>query len=220
MRLSAPCLICLFAFAGATGALGGPVNLITNGGFEDPAIALGSFTVLPSIPGWSATAGIELQSSDSEGPGLVTPFGNQYVELNVHGPSTISQTITTVPGQQYDLSFALSARPGTGSNSVRVGFTGNADAVFTATDTGTLNFQTFSQSFLARSSSSTLSFSPSGMFANPELGDELDNVTLATPTATGVPLPAAFWPGMATLVVIGSILSTSSIRRRIVVARR
>lgn len=216
MRITAISVACLLVACAATAAFGGPVNLITNGGFEDPAIAPGSFTVLPSVTGWTSTAGIEVQSSNSQGPGLVTPFGNQYVELNVLGPSTLSQTIATVPGQMYNLDFSLSAHPGTGSNSVRVGFTGNPDAIFTATDTGTLDFQSFKQSFLASSATSTLSFSPTGTFANPQLGDELDNVSLAAqaPVTAAVPLPAAFWPGMGTLSIIGSILVISSSRRR------
>lgn len=105
-------------------------NLIVNGGFEDPVVAgLGVFS---SIPGWSALPGspdFELQSGVAG-----TPFeGSQLCELDAFLPSAIFQDVPTEEGQFYVLSFAFSARPGTGAadNVLRVSWGGSQVAVLT-----------------------------------------------------------------------------------------
>ena len=65
------------------------------------------------VPGWDSTNnyGIEIQTTAN---GNATAFdGNQFVELASNGVSGITQTISTVPGAQYTLTFAYQARPGT-----------------------------------------------------------------------------------------------------------
>lgn len=179
----------------------GVVDLITNGSFETPVV--NGFQQFPSsIPGWTGSAGIELQSNGILGAGDVTPFGNQYAEIAVESPSTYSQTVSTTVGQHYLLSFYLSARPTTGANTVQVGFTGNSSQQFTVQDSGTINFQQFTQDFVATSSQSVLSFQPVNL-ASPGVGDLLDNVTL-TPVSTpsAAPLPDALWMALTTAPII------------------
>ena len=190
----------------SAGTFAGTIDVITNGSFETPVVNV--FQQFPSgIAGWTGTAGIEIQANGSLGAGQNTPFGNQYAELAVESPSTYSQTVTTTPGATYDLSFYLSARPGTGSNTVTVGFTGSPSVSFTAPDTGSLNFQHFTQSFVASAGESTLSFSPTNL-SNPGGGDLIDNVALTTTTSgtsNAVPVPAAVWTGMSGLVTLTAV---------------
>ena len=188
------------------GAFAGIVDVISNGSFEAPVVS-GEFQQFPStIPGWSGSAGIELQVNGSLGAGQVTPFGNQYAELAVEQDSTYSQTLTTTPGATYNLSFYFSARPGTGTNGVDVGFTGSSDVSFSASDTGSLNFKRFTHTFVASATQSVLSFTPTNA---PHLGggDLLDNVSLTTETGSpsAVPIPAALWTGMSGLVGLTTV---------------
>ena len=109
-------LAVLGAAAVATLALGScpgvvaaaPADLVTNGGFENPALGWGSWSVFSSIPGWSRTSGcgIEIQNHVAG-----SPFeGRQYTELDSHCPTAISQVLVTDPCRYYTLSYAFSAR--------------------------------------------------------------------------------------------------------------
>jgi hypothetical protein len=196
--------------------LAGIVDVITNGSFETPVVS-GEFQQFPNIPGWTGSAGIEIQVNGSLGAGQGTAFGNQYAELAVEQDSTYSQTITTVPGATYNLSFFFSARPTTGTNSVSVGFTGNSDASFSTPDTGKVNFQQFTHTFVATASQSVLSFTPTN---TPHLGggDLIDNVTLTTDSSdappSAVPVPAAIWTGMSGLLGLTSLGICRQLLRR------
>jgi len=215
------CAITVGAVSGlllAAGAYAGIVDVVTNGSFETPVVS-GEFQQFPtSIAGWTGSAGIELQVNGSLGAGQVTPFGNQYAELAVEQDSTYSQTVTTTPGATYDLSFYFSARPGTGTNTVSVGFTGSSDVSFSTPDAGTVNFQQFTHTFVATQTQSDLSFTPVN---TPHLGggDLLDNVSLTTSdTSTenpnAAPIPAAVWTGMSGLLGLSTIGVCRQLLRR------
>lgn len=109
------------AGVGLAGPLAGAsaANLITNGSFEQPDIATGSFAVLsnPLVPGWThqpapqavSSSGIEIQ--DHAGGGNPDPAaGAQFAELDSDGPSNIYQDVATNPGATYRLTFLYSAR--------------------------------------------------------------------------------------------------------------
>ncbi|MCB5197301.1 PEP-CTERM sorting domain-containing protein [Deefgea salmonis] len=93
-------------------------NLVTNGSFEDSAVAAGSWSVFQSINGtWSTLAGtgIEVQNGVA---GLASD-GTKFVELDSHTNtgststntnSTMAQSIGTTNGQNYNLSFDYAAR--------------------------------------------------------------------------------------------------------------
>ena len=109
---SLACGMFVFGMTGAANA-----NLIVNGSFEDPNIESG-WQVFDSISGWKTTlgTGIEIQYNGVI-PGVTAHAGNQYVELDSHGGddtnSTMVQSIDTILGQTYDVSFAYRNRPGT-----------------------------------------------------------------------------------------------------------
>ncbi len=84
--------------------LNGPAQFV-NAPISPPALA--------TIPGWTAIngCGIELQQQAIV---KVTPYdGNQYDELEPNCVGGVTQTVATVPGEQYVLSFAYRARPNT-----------------------------------------------------------------------------------------------------------
>ena len=102
----------------------GPIHLpadtlITSGGFDPPGSeSVQSFDSLVGPTGaaklgegWQITAG----SVDLVGPSSAQAAeGVQFVDLNgndVAGPGTISQTIPTLPGHKYRLSFQLAGNP-------------------------------------------------------------------------------------------------------------
>ena len=202
-------------FLFAAGSFAGTVDVISNGSFETPIVS-GAFQQFPtSVPGWTGSAGIEIQTNGSLGAGQGTPFGNQYAELAVEQDSTYSQTVTTTPGGTYNLSFYFSARPGTGTNTVSVGFTGSSDVSFDTPDTGSVKFLQFTHAFVATGAQSVLSFTPVN---TPHLGggDLLDNVTVTTETGgpSAVPIPAAVWTGMSGLVGLSTIGFCRQLLRR------
>jgi uncharacterized protein DUF642 len=189
----------------SVGAYAGVTDLVTNGSFEAPVVSGGLFQQFTSgVPGWSGSAGIEVQTNGILGTGQGTPFGNQYAELGVEQPSTYSQALSTIPGTTYDYSFYLSARPGTGTNTVSVGLTGNASKNFSAPDSGSVNFEKFAGTFVATGANSVLSFTPVNL-VDPGAGDLLDNVSVTASTGSGsaaVPLPPALWSGFIGLTAI------------------
>ena len=189
----------------SVGAYAGVTELVTNGSFEAPVVS-GSFQQFTSgIPGWTGSAGIEIQANGALGAGQGTSFGNQYAELGVEAPSTYSQTLATIAGTTYDYSFYLSARPGTGTNTVSIGLTGNASKTFSVSDTGSVSFEQFTGTFLATGSSSVLSFTPVNL-KDPGAGDLLAIVSVSTSSGSAaVPLPPAVWSGLICLSAITGV---------------
>jgi hypothetical protein len=111
-------------------------NLLVNGNLEMPAIADKTYQIFASIPGWTTSfgPGIEIQNQVAG-----TSFdGVQHVELDSTGNSGMKQTVATVPGIPYLLSFAYSPRPGrpAADNGIEVYFNGALVKSVTADGTG------------------------------------------------------------------------------------
>lgn len=152
-------------------------NLLTNGSFEDPLVTdTANYQIFAVVPGWgmSLPSGLEIWNSALFG---AASQGNQLAELDVNAPTTISQTITTVIGDEYTVSFDFSARPGTGptNNAVNVYVKGtfvgqsSADGTF-ATSTA---WTSHSFTFIASTTSTEVAFEDAGV-ANTE-GTLIDN---------------------------------------------
>jgi predicted ribosomally synthesized peptide with SipW-like signal peptide len=86
-------------------------ELIANGGFETPAVGNGGYAIYPDASQTSWTiesgAGLEIQDHAAGDP----HGGNQLAELDSTNSSAISQTLTTVAGGKYRLTFWYSPRP-------------------------------------------------------------------------------------------------------------
>ncbi|MBP9771816.1 MAG: hypothetical protein KBD16_02740 [Candidatus Pacebacteria bacterium] len=88
------------------------VNLIKNGGFENPELANNSWSIFYSptaLLEWLTNGnGIEIQNSAAGSPFA----GEQLAELDPNNPTTIWQDIPTIPGKTYRLETQYSPRPG------------------------------------------------------------------------------------------------------------
>ncbi len=164
-------------------------ELVDNGGFETPVVTDngGQWQVYPTgIQGWSVVsgAGLEIQRGGVAG----NPHsGQQLVEMDSDNPSTIRQTISTVPGQKYRLSFWYSPRPNVPSGDNAVGVTvtvvsnnttlvsqtvGSGDAGGSQT---TWTLKTFE--FIAQSATTDVTFSDQGNNPN-GYGGYIDDVSV------------------------------------------
>lgn len=179
-------------------------SIVTNGGFENPALAAdGSFLIQNPIPGWFQTggasgAGIEIQRRAAGDP----YEGNQFTELDGNSVTEISQDLATVIGQVYKLTFAFSARPQNSSSSAtppsastlsRMNISWGGTPVDTLIKNGTgltnTNWSVYSYLLTATSTTTRLSF---GNLTEPSdtYGSYLDDVSV-----TAVPTPALL-PGL------------------------
>ena len=188
--------------AACFGAAHAGPNLVVDGSFEDQAQAAGSWSVYNAINGWTTVggSGIELRN-DVAG----TAFdGVNFVELDSYSNSAMAQTLTTVAGSSYDLSFAYSARPGVsaGSNVIQVLWNGVSLAAVTANGSNLSDndWQVFNYT-VTGSGSDTLSFRAIGV--NDSLGGSLDAVTVTT----AVPEPSTYAMMFLGLGLIGASLS-------------
>src|ERR1700743_3434179 len=80
-------------------------NLLTNGDFESPNLGSSGFQFdTTSIPGWTVTNTVDLTTS---GCCFAAYSGKQDVDLvGSRGNGGLTQTFTTIVGQQYEITFA------------------------------------------------------------------------------------------------------------------
>ena len=83
-------------------------TLVQNGSFEDTVLANGTFAIFNSLPGWTTDTGngIEVRNNAVG----TAQDGNNFVELDTRANSSMMQTISTVLGQVYQLTFWYSPR--------------------------------------------------------------------------------------------------------------
>jgi predicted ribosomally synthesized peptide with SipW-like signal peptide len=158
-------------------------NLVENGSFETPTVTAngGGYEFFPSIPEWTLEAGsvIEVQRN-----AFASSDGQQHVELDGDGDNpatTISQTIATVPGERYRLTFDHSRRPqsqalGSGIR-LEVAVVSPGGITFSdtiTTGTGPIDWSTYTYEFIADDTTTTIRFAYDGTVNT--FGGLLDNV--------------------------------------------
>jgi choice-of-anchor C domain-containing protein len=157
---------------------------VTNGSFENGTVP-GVFTTLGAvnntdITGWSVDTG----SVDYIGTYWTASEGARSVDMNGNETASISQTLATVVGATYDVSFDLSGNPDSGPSLkvLRVSATGAAPQDFTydtgakGNDKSDMKWEGNTYSFVATGISTTLTFASqiAGAF-----GPVLDNVAIS-----------------------------------------
>lgn len=185
-------------------ALAAPTNLLINGSFEDTAMSTNAWSNFSGVSGWTAgAAGVEVRNNVA-GTAL---DGSRFVELDTYANSSISQTISTVAGQWYSLSFAYSNRIDTAvsTNGLSWSFgSASGTAAVQAQISGDNHWQLFSTQVQAQGSSMTLSFAATG--TSDGLGTSLDKVSVSA-----VPEPQSYALMLAGLAAVGFV----AMRRKI-----
>ena len=181
-------------------------ELIANGGFENPIVTNGAkWDIFPDgtsglewsvawMPGpatYNSVSRPEIASLELHRNVLGPAYeGQQYTELDGdwEGPSSglngepastrISQTIPTVPGRQYTLSFAYSPRQSypASDNVLEVSAGGNVLDTISIAGSGSNSWTTHSYTFTASSSTTVVQFSDLG--TQNSLGTFVDDVSL------------------------------------------
>lgn len=181
------------------------VNLLTNPGFEVPTVETGDhWDLFTTGTSWLAewvgaavegrpTAGLELQENGIMGGAWSsTGAGSQWTELDADwgGPANstpapepssvqISQTIPTIVGKTYHVSFDFSPRPDTDAtqNSVLATWNGVTGTTFSAPSTmSNTEWTSHSYDFVATTTSTKIAFADAGV--SDSLGSFLDNASV------------------------------------------
>jgi hypothetical protein len=214
-------LSCGLGIAGSASA-----NLISNGGFETPVVAPGTFQLFAtgsSFDSWTvvgASGNVAPISGLFVSQGLTFPAqeGAQWVDLTglTNSATGIQQSVATSVGTVYDLSFWVGnqVNPGGiyGSTSTVEIFVGGVSlGTFTnsgGAGTSTQNWQQFNLSFTALGTSTAIAFlnrdSPN------DNTNGLDNVVLL---AEGTPPPPSV-PEPSSLSLLGLSLAALVIARQ------
>ncbi|MFA6254643.1 MAG: TasA family protein [Patescibacteria group bacterium] len=161
-------------------------NLILNGGFETPNVPSGGWAIYPdaSLTSWTVEsgAGLEIQDNAAGAP----HGGSQLAELDSNNSSAISQTLTTVAGQQYRLTFWYSPRPNrpAGDNTIGAIVKVVSDSTILVNDTigaasaGGSNtvWTAYTYNFIATDAATKVMFSDLG--TNNSYGGYLDDISV------------------------------------------
>ncbi len=199
-------------------------NLVNNGSFEAPNIVATANYALynagaTTITGWTVlgAAGTSVQLTPDSYLGLKASDGRQWMDLTGitgYDKGLRSDSISTVVGSTYTLSFDVGNYLPFGVSTLGVSINGGAEQLFTntslaATATNPMNWANFSISWVANSSMANISFLGR---ANGALGNGgvigLDNVQFAL-APVPEPTTAALW-----LIGVAGLMG-ASLRRRV-----
>lgn len=206
-------------------------NLITNGSFESPVVSPTGYTEFPvgdsALSGWTVfgPSGMNVAivggSLASSGVTFPAQDGVQWLDLsgtNSRNTEGVQQSVTTVAGRQYQLSFYIGNTTGGGvfgsTSTVEV----LVDGAVAFTDTNSainatsLTWQQYSHTFVATGSTTTIGFRN----ADPANDDNnsLDNVVLTevAPTATTTALSLAPNPATVNQSVVATVTVSAGAR--------
>jgi hypothetical protein len=183
-------VIALLFVAVATGTA--RADLVANGGFETG-----------NLNGWTftpASTGSDFLVAGHVG-GILPNSGNYLAAFGAGGSSddTIAQTVTTVPGQWYTLSFALTHNSNDNKNNFNASW--NGVSVLALNNANSFGWTRYSYTVQATASTTTISFAGRENVA----WYGLDGVSVASVSA---PLPPAL------LLFSPSLIGIAALRRR------
>ena len=182
-----------------SGASNAAVNIVNNPGFEVPNIGMpvDGYMYTNSVPGWVVTGNPTVLFNSTYRPVFT---GLQAVQIERNG-DMLSQSLTTVNGQQYQLSFNWSTwwLNNTTVSTLEV-TSGNVINTLMATGTA---YSPQSWLFTAAGASTTLSFMNIG--ATGTSYPQIDNVSV-----TAVPEPGTYAMLLAGLAAVGFVAKRRS----------
>lgn len=193
-----------------------PVSILVNGSFESLPVALGDgqWTVLTSLAGWTLdpTSGVEVRRNvvGNAQDGLV------FVELDTNAGggfdsstnSWISQSVQTVAGAHYTLSWFYAPRAGEAADTNPIDVLWNGTKLAKSNGSGMGQnanvWQQYSFEVVGTGQLDTLTFAATGKAD--AVGGSLDNVSLiaaANSAAAALPEPATAGLVLAALAGLG-----------------
>lgn len=186
-------------------------NLITNGSFEtgtfvsNSQAAMSLSTGSTAMTGWSVINDSLAWIGPSNPWGLTASRDDFFLDLTGYSFGApfggIAQTISTIAGQTYELSFDLGSSNSYGRPNAILASAGLTSAIFTGALTGSNNeWQHFILPFTANSANMIISFT--GYTGQSYIG--LDNVAVNA-AATSVPEPATLAMLVTGLGLLGFI---------------
>jgi hypothetical protein len=208
----------LFAIAllGASTAMASTGNIVANGSFEvlPGALNHGTWGQFSTLTGWSQLNGdsFEIQLAknfQTPSTGYYNAFDKSssdnsahYLEINSNTLGVVAQTLQTISGQSYKLSFDYSGRSdsGTGNNSKADVYWGS-QLVASLNETPNSGWKSFDFTLSATGQSTVLKFVSTAPSTNPSYGSFLDAVSV-----TAVPEPGSMAMLLAGLGLIGTMV--------------
>jgi hypothetical protein len=184
-------------------------NLLVNGDFEAGGGSLAGWTITGAMAvGTGALYGPCCDTSGSE-PAY---SGNHFATFganDIEAANTITQSFATVIGKLYDVSLRYGALGGAGMQGINFNISGGPGFAFISAANNDLDatFTTFTTSFIANNTSTTISFS--NFSGSDGIDPILDDVSVTT-----VPEPTSWTMLIAGFGLVGATMR----RRRIAVA--
>ena len=162
------------------------VNILENPSFEDPKIESSWALVDPVV--WLSeklSGGAETVMEIQRGVfGWTSSDGEQHAELATSEATRLSQTVETIPGKEYTLSWDYSARPNTDKPESKMVVRVNGSKVATNNKNGQadVNWKSKDYTFIANSTETTVSFEDRDKGDVAGKGPLLDNISLTCDT--------------------------------------
>ncbi|MRW89992.1 PEP-CTERM sorting domain-containing protein [Duganella sp. FT80W] len=170
------------------------VELLNNGSFEANTQAANSWHIYNSLTGWSAgTYGVELRNNVAG----TAADGVNFVELDTTANSSITQSVNTVLGKTYTLTFEYENRSGVSISSQGLQVLWGGTVVGSVNNAA--NWTTVTYTLIGNGSTEALTFKAIG--TSDSYGTSLDKVSLTT----AVPEPETYAMLLAGLGLMGFI---------------
>jgi PEP-CTERM motif len=189
-------------------------DLVADGGFELATPAIFGPGPVPIGDGWVVTANAIsiVGAADALLLNVVPHSGSQLADLNGgFGANGLSQTLATVPGQSYMISYYIADDVGNNSLTVTFGSQTLFSGLTSLTgETSASDYQLFSFTATATSASTALTFVSQYLGPNGSVGTILDDVSVTGPS---VPEPSSLALSAAGLVGGGLALRRRASRR-------
>jgi uncharacterized repeat protein (TIGR01451 family) len=132
------------------------VTSVVNASFEQPVITQDwTWIANGGVPGWVSTDPVGIEIWQNGYDGVNAPVGNQFVELNANQAGTLSQSISTTPGQILQWSLLHRGRAGVDTMQVLIGSSNSTLVPIRTISDGTSAWGRYSGAYVVPASQTT-----------------------------------------------------------------